>query len=360
MNDLRKIKYNVFWGYLIMMIARWTVWVIVNITYYVSLSMSELKRALIADFAEAAFEAILLYTFCFISGKLLTHHIRSHSDNEKSLVAGMISHVLASAIFALGLALFYNLLFPGEKIFFYHVLLSDFFVLVIFSTTNISMALVNKSKKEEKDRRNAEATARKNEILALQTKLEMLSLQTNNHFIFNSFSTATGLIRHDPPKAEAFINNLSSMYRYMTQNSNKHIVPLNEEVDFVENYIQLLKNRYSGLTVIVSTELRSIHAFVPPAAIQSLIENAVKHNVHGSENPLVVNVNLNDEYIVVSNRVIKRSDEVTGTHSGLDNLKKRYLLLTEKHLKVDSDGQTFNVSLPLIFEEDLSYESFTN
>lgn len=360
MNGLRKMTYNIFTGYSVTLIVSWTVWVVVNIMNYASLPLSELKRALVIDFAENVLEAVLLYAFSFLSCKLLVRYLWTHSKEGKALLVGLTSHVLATALFSLGLALLYNLALPSEKDIFYHVLLSDFFVLVVFSSVNISMSLVNKSREEERDRIHAESTARRNEILALQTELDMLSLQTNNHFIFNSFSTAAGLVRHQPEAAEVFIRRLSSMYRYMTRNSSRHVVAIDEELDFVDNYIQLLQDRYAGLAINLSTKLRSVCAFVPPAAIQSLIENAVKHNGHGPEDPLVVNVSLEDESIVVSNNVIFRSDESVGAHIGLDNLRKRYGMLTKKQVRVDTDGQTFSVSLPLLFEEDLSYESSDN
>lgn len=360
MNVLRKDIRHIAIGYLLTLIISWVVWSLVNITNYLSLSGSRLWGTLITDFLENALEASILYAFSSISCNLLVHYLWGHRDEKKSLIIGLSLHVLTNVCFAIAVASLYSLVFPDEKDIFYHILLSDFFVVLILSTIYLSMFFINRSINEERERLRAESVARKNEVLTLQTKLDMLSLQTNNHFIFNSLSTAAGLVRHNPEAAEEFIKRLSSLFRYMTLNSCKHIVTVRDELHFVDDYKQLLINRYSGIVINLSPELRSVSAFVPPAAIQSLVENALKHNGHSPEDLLVVNVFLDGESIVVSNNVIKRIDNLYGAHSGLENLKKRYNLLTEKEVKVNTDGQTFNVTLPLLFEEDMRYESSDN
>lgn len=347
-------------GYLLTVIISWVVWCIVNISNYANLSGYKLWGIIFQDFVENALEVVLLYAFSIMSCRVLIRHLDSHRSRFVFMAVVTTIHVLINVCFALAVAYLYSLIIPFEKDVFIHVLLSDFIVVELFSTIYITLFLVRKSNEQELRRAQAEAESRKNEMLALQTKLDMLALQTNNHFIFNSFSTAAGLVRHDSETAESFIKRLSSMYRFLASNGNAHVVSLMEELEFVDDYIHMLECRYTGIYARISPDIRLIHAYVPPAAIQTLIENAVKHNTHGPEHRLEIDVTLNDGSITVTNNMTRRYDEAPSTHSGLANLKKRYELLTDRAISVENDGIMFKVTLPLIFEEDLRYEGNDN
>jgi len=146
----------------------------------------------------------------------------------------------------------------------------------------------------------------------------------------------------------------------MTRNGQSHAVPLADELEFVDNYIQMLRIRYSGIEVNISSDLRSVNSYVPPASLQTLIENAVKHNSHGNGHKLVVDLTLEDDVIMVTNKIAQRADDTAGSHSGIDNLRERYALLAGKEIIIENDGNEFRVLLPLVFEEDLKYEGFDN
>lgn len=347
-------------GYLLTLIISWFVWCVVNINNYIVLSGHELWADIGHDFAEGVIETSLIYCFAVLSCELLLNYLLRRIDKKSIVMAGISVHILTNALFVLAIAYVYSLILPFENNLFYHIMIADFFLVELFSSTYIVLKLVDKIQDSERERLNALSESRKKEIVVLQTKLDMLNLQTNNHFIFNSFSTASGLIRHDPKAAESFIKRLALMYRYMTRNGNKHIVPISDELEFVDNYVHLLEGRYYGIEVKVTPQMHSLNAFVPPTAIQSLIENAVKHNGHGPNKTLLINVTSDGESIVVKNNIIERDDVVSGTNTGLNNLKKRYELLVDRDVQVKFDGQEFKVILPLIFEEDLCYESSDN
>ena len=78
----------------------------------------------------------------------------------------------------------------------------------------------------------------------LQTQLDSLKAQINPHFLFNNLSSLTSLIMEDPHKAVDFVNELSSVYRYLLQANEKNIVPLRSELHFIDNYFNLLKTRF--------------------------------------------------------------------------------------------------------------------
>lgn len=357
---MKKGARNYVVGYLLTLITSWSVWCIVNIMTYVEMSGSEFWCYFITDFAENVVEALFLHSFSIVSCRMLSRFLSHNQKKRLVLVVGLITHILVNACFSVGIAWLYTLLFHLGRNDFHHILLSDFFVLELLSTVYLALSLIRRGDMEEIRRMQAEADAKSNEILALQMKLDTLALQTNNHFVFNSFASAAGLIRRDPSAAEEFIRRMSSMYRYLTRCSGERMVSLEDELKFVDNYVHMLENRYSGICVRISSDLRSIQSYVPPVSVQLLIENAVKHNSHGIGRVLDIEVTLEGDTVVVTNNIMRRCDEVPGNHIGLLNLRRRYGLLTRKEMVVKNDGESFKVTLPLIFEEDLYYEGSDN
>lgn len=353
---INKEASNLIVGYLMTLIITWFAWCLGNFTNYLDLSGIGLSKTLIHDFLETFIESFFLYCFAVISCKVLLRLLWNRRENNITLALIVIFHAILNFIFVLGVAYIYLVILPFEKNIFHHILITDYFTIEALTSIYVVLSLIKKTKDEEREKVSAQSESRKKEIIALQTKLDMLTLQTNNHFIFNSFSTAASLVRHHPEAAESFIKRLASMYRYMTQNCDKHVVHLDDELEFVNTYVQMLEGRYFGIVVKISPQLYTLNAFVPPASVQSLVENAVKHNSHGLEKTLKITVSLDGESIVITNNVIKRYDDISGAHTGINNLKNRYKLLTEKEVQFESDGQTFKVTMPLIFEEDLIYE----
>ena len=195
------------------------------------------------------------------------------------------------------------------------------------------------------------------ENILLHSKLKNLSLQTNNHFVFNSFSTLFGLIKTSPEDAEIFLQGLSRIYRYLVSNGAKSIVELKDELSFVNDYARLVQFRYTGISIHIDPLLFSVDGFVCPVSIQGLVENAVKHNRHGKENQLTIDIHQRVNSIVVTNNILPREDQVSSTGSGLTNLKERYSLLTEQEIMIFDDGGRFEVCIPILFYEDLKDES---
>ena len=128
----------------------------------------------------------------------------------------------------------------------------------------------------------------------------------------------------------------------------------------VDDYVSVIRYRYSGISVSVDEGLAGIHGYVCPVSLQGLVENAVKHNRHGKENRLEISIRRDDEEVVVSNNLLPREDEVPGIGAGMDILKDRYSLLTDKEVKITEDEAYFEVRIPILYLEDLDYESIDN
>ena len=139
------------------------------------------------------------------------------------------------------------------------------------------------------------------------------------------------------------------MYRYILQSGDRNLVILSEEVKFLESYSFLIKTRYRDcVTIDVQIDESLMTKKIPPLGIQTLVENAVKHNEISANNPLLVKVYTDNEYICVENPIRMRKTMAEGTGNGLSNLDKRYFLLNKKHISISNENEVFKVKYPLI------------
>lgn len=178
---------------------------------------------------------------------------------------------------------------------------------------------------------------------------ETLKNQVNPHFLFNSLNTLSSLVNTEVAVAGQFIAKLSVIYRYILDNSSKLEVPLKEEVQFIQDYFYLHQIRNEGkmeLKIDIHDEAYS-HKILP-ISLQLLIENAIKHNRATQEYPLIINVYLQEQNVVVKNNVQKMATKVVSTKIGLKNLNERVRLLTGKEMVVTETNDLFSVKVPLI------------
>jgi len=177
---------------------------------------------------------------------------------------------------------------------------------------------------------------------------ETLKSQVNPHFLFNSLNTVSSLIQSDPLKAEQFINDLSSVYRYMLENGQKDRVPLQSELDLIKRYFDLHRVRdEEKITLDVECSEAGNYQIIP-VSLQILIENAIKHNMATRENPLQISVYLEDQYIVVRNNLQRKAVQLKSTGIGLKNLMERIRLMSGKDLIIEESDNYFTVKLPLL------------
>jgi len=177
---------------------------------------------------------------------------------------------------------------------------------------------------------------------------ETLKNQVNPHFLFNSLNTISSLVQSEPEAAERFINNLSAIYRYILENVQKDSVPLRSELDFLTDFYSLHKTRDEE-KILLSVEAPGAERFrILPVSLQILLENAIKHNIATRENPLIITVKIEDQYITVRNNLQKKATQLISTKTGLKNLAERSRLITGKVLIIEEDAHFFTVKLPLL------------
>ena len=177
---------------------------------------------------------------------------------------------------------------------------------------------------------------------------ETLKSQVNPHFLFNSLNTISSLIQSDPGKAEQFINNLSSVYRYILENGQKDKVPVQSELDLLNRYFDLHRVRDEEKISLSIDYSGADNYHILPVSLQILLENAIKHNTATRENPLKISVYFEDKYIVVKNNLQKKATQLKSTGIGLRNLAERIRLVLGKALIIEENDNFFIAKIPLL------------
>ena len=195
----------------------------------------------------------------------------------------------------------------------------------------------------------------RNELLELQKEnkeqaLKTLQAQVDPHFLFNNLNILDALIHKDPMKASQFTKRLSSLYRYMIRHKDEDVVSLAEEWAFSDDYLFLLKQRFDDLFEIHRTlDPQDLSRyFIPPAAMQTLLENVGKHNVALPGQPIQVNITVKDGTLSIRNDKRPKKDPDNSSGTGLKNLAARIQLLTDKALAIEETDSTFTVTVPLV------------
>ena len=185
-----------------------------------------------------------------------------------------------------------------------------------------------------------------------KSEMELRTLQKNiePHFLFNNLNVLSSLIEKNPKIANEFLDKLAQLYRYILQTNNAEIVSIKDELEFAENYLYLIKKRFGAAYnfdwQISKSELNG--QMIVPTALQSLLENVVKHNAGSRENPLQIRVKLDDDALIVENEIRPKSQTNLPSGTGLQNLSARYSLLTERPFEIAGDGDVFKVKIPLL------------
>jgi sensor histidine kinase YesM len=183
----------------------------------------------------------------------------------------------------------------------------------------------------------------------LQHQLDTLKSQINPHFLFNSLNSLSMLIHENPRQAEEFVDEISSVYRYLLRANDQELTTLDRELQFIRSYFQLLKTRYgAGIDMQIEVADWQLDRKIPPLTLQLLVENAVKHNVILPESPLVVQILTRGQSLVVKNNLQRKRTAVPSNKVGLANIATKYRLLGEHTILIREYLGQFVVTLPLL------------
>lgn len=182
----------------------------------------------------------------------------------------------------------------------------------------------------------------------MNSELKSLKYQINPHFLMNTLNNIQSLIETDPEKACGSIQELSKMMRYVLLEYSSQLAPLAGEVEFMSNFIRLMRIRYPEW-VNISARFPAagcLGAVVPPLLLITFIENAFKHGVsYKEESSISVEMSLGDgviQFMCLNTKPAKRPRRSSRGGIGLDNVKRRLDLLYSGRYKLDiNDGERY-------------------
>ena len=202
----------------------------------------------------------------------------------------------------------------------------------------------------------AKKQAEDEQLLRQKAQLETLRYQINPHFLFNSLNTISSFIRSKPDQADGVLHDLAAIFRYSLDTSSKNLVPLSEEIESVERYLNIEKARFGDLLNMnfdIPQQMKTIE--IPPLLLQPLIENAIKHGM--DEGPLKIDLNISiiesSLHIVVADNgpgfTKKQLNNDISSGIGLSNIQQRVELINGGSLSLSNqDGAVVHIVLDII------------
>lgn len=183
--------------------------------------------------------------------------------------------------------------------------------------------------------------------LALQ--YQSLKDQVRPHFLFNSLSSLATLINTDTKKATLFVHKLSDVYRYVLEQRETELVPLREDLKFMEDYVFLQKIRFGENLQIESKLDLDLNRMVIPLSLQMLVENAIKHNEISKDHPLIIEISSTGKgHVIVKNNLQLREVSEPSLGTGLENLRKQITYFSKDPLLVQEEADAFIVRMPTV------------
>ncbi|HYA22603.1 MAG TPA: histidine kinase [Terriglobales bacterium] len=207
------------------------------------------------------------------------------------------------------------------------------------------------------------------ERLLLSARMEALQNQINPHFLFNTLNSVSSLVRFDPDTARQLIIKLATILRRLL-NSSEAFVPLREELEFIDNYLDIEVVRFGPdkLRIVKELDPASLDVMVPSMLLQPLIENSIKHGLASKieEGRIFLRSRLTDSRLIIevedngvgmgSANLLEKPTGFGGTGIGLTNVAERLKVLygDTARMTIDSHegkGTLIRLRLPLLQAE---------
>ena len=185
----------------------------------------------------------------------------------------------------------------------------------------------------------------------LGAQYELLKQQVNPHFLFNSLNTLKSMVESNDQKSVDFILKLANFYRFTLESRKLDLIPLSREMEIVNAYLFLLKERFEdGFTFSNTINSKHMNSLIPPFTLQLVLENCIKHNVVSIERPLHIQLYIEDQSITVENQLQPKISAESSLGVGLKNIDLRYIHLLDQHIEIIATDKVFKIKLPLINE----------
>jgi sensor histidine kinase YesM len=277
---------------------------------------------------------------------LRKNNVEMYNTYLRTIVTYFLVNVLYAGIISMAALYGWSMLSNEHGFDITAIMLASLFVIITILFVNNLFEIILLRREMEFNRMRAE----KMETAKVEAELEALKTQLDPHFIFNSLNTLSYLITREPHSAKLFNDTLAKVYRYILGNKEKDLVLLKDELEFISNYFYLLKIRFNDAVNMV-IEINDVSAedyLIPPISLQTLVENAIKHNEFNEMHPLDIKVTVSANHVVVRNPIKPKEQSGPSNKIGLNNLDNRYKLITRKNIAIENNHRFFTVKLPIL------------
>lgn len=174
-----------------------------------------------------------------------------------------------------------------------------------------------------------------------------LKQQVNPHFLFNNLNTLISFIEIDPKKAIEFGHHLSNTYRHYLKNQNDDFVSLKEELEFIKEYLEIYKAKFENSFSFEISALPKDNEYIVSLSLQEIVDNVFKHNTMDENKPLVITISSQKNILIIENTVSNKANDGSN-QLGLENINKRYTILTNKEIQIVNQTDSYQVILPIL------------
>lgn len=303
---------------------------------------------------EFTINQIYSVTLFVLNGYIISYYLQKHRKNffkAKNLTQSILSSLGATIGAIVIIRLFIHSILEGKPI--REFLASEkpeYYMVALLIT--VVMLTIYYTFYYYKSTRDSQVKEQKKIAGSAAASFDALKNQLDPHFLFNSLNVLTSLIEENPQAATKFTTSLSKVYRYVLEQKNKDLVTLQEELEFAQLYMSLLKMRFEdSIEYNTPQQLENPEAKVVPLSLQLLLENAVKHNMVTPSKRLIITIYEQDGALVVKNNIQPKQVVKKSSGVGLQNIRQRYQLLTDRPVLISELNNEFVVALPLLTKQ---------
>ena len=185
----------------------------------------------------------------------------------------------------------------------------------------------------------------------IENENELLKSKVNPHFLYNTLNNIDSLIWTDQEKASESIIKLSSLMRYMTYQTEKNFIPIEDEINHIREYIELQKIRLQNPdTIRFTTEIQNKSVYIAPMLIIPFVENGFKHGLF-RDKEMIIDIKADPDRIFfqMSNYINNQQKKEKDGGMGMKVVKRRLKLIykNDYNLVINSDKEVFTVKLTI-------------
>lgn len=263
------------------------------------------------------------------------------------LLAVSIMYIFISSTVLLFTILLYVLHLIG-----YEEFLSLFIIIEVFSVIFVTIFLIKYYSDTIRisylRKTRSENLAVKKENQRLKAELMAGNLMADNHFLYNCLGMLYVRIDEDQANSKYILEQILDISRYISTKVREEKTDIRSELEFTDKYFYLTKERFPLCELHISDELRFEQGYVIPLSLQTLVENAIKHNSHAGPEHLCITIRKVGDMIEVRNNILPLLSGYHSTGTGLMLLKSRYSEVSDKPVIINNDKGCFSVLVPIL------------